>query len=196
MKTKQLHFIKVAIFALILSIFPVYVINAQSDKDKATAALKRGQEAANKKDYDLALKEFTEAIRLTNSMRMKSSSSETDRMLALTYSIRASIYNMKDDYDHGIADCTESIKLDGSNEDTFNLRGRMYLEKENWDLAIADFTQAIKINPKLTQAFFNRGNAYFFKGDTNRAIADWEAVLKLEPNHAQAKRNIDIAKKQ
>jgi len=198
MKTKQLRFIKAAIFALILSIFPVYVINAQSDLDNIRAATHRGQEAFKKKDYDSALREFTEAIRLLNSLRMKSPSANiiNDRMLALAYGARAVVYYETRDYDRGIADCTESIKLSGIDEEIFYYRGLMYLAKENWDLAIADFTQAIKINPKHTEAFFARGNAYYFKGDYNRAVADWEAVLNLEPNHAGAKRNIDIARNQ
>jgi len=197
MKTKQLRFIKAAIFALILSVFPVYVINAQSDLDNIKAANNRGREAFDKKDYDSALREFTELIRLTSSLRMKSpsaNSSSLDRALASAYGARAVVYFETRDYDRGIADCTESIKLDGNNERTFHLRGEIYLRKENWDLAIADFTQAIKINQKSINAFFYRGNAYYFKGDYNRAIADWEEVLKLEPNHAAAKTNIDLAR--
>jgi tetratricopeptide (TPR) repeat protein len=197
MKTKQLRFIKAAIFALTLSIFPVYVINAQSDTDKIEAALNRGRETFDKKDYDSALRELTEAIRLISSLKMKSTSannSTLDRALAATYNMRAIVYFETRDYDRAIADRTESIKLYGDDEEPFYYRGTMYLAKENWDLAIADFTQAIKINPKYTKAFFARGNAYYYKEDYNRAIADWEEVLKLEPNHAAAKTNIDIAR--
>jgi len=195
MKIKQLHFIKVAIFALILSVFPVYVINAQSDRDKmvtSVAAVGRGVENAKKKDYDSALSEYTEAIRLLNSLRIKNSSSY--EVLSGAYGLRAMVYYEKGDYDRGIADCTESIKLDGNDARIFYYRGMMYSKKENWDLAIADFTQTIRINPKNEGAFFYRGNAYYFKGDSNRAIADWEALLKLDPNNAGAKRNIDIAR--
>jgi tetratricopeptide (TPR) repeat protein len=46
-----------------------------------------------------------------------------------------------------------------------------------------------------TRVYYNRGVAYDDKGDLDRAIADCEAVLRIDPNHADAKRNLEIARR-
>jgi tetratricopeptide (TPR) repeat protein len=198
MKTKGISLLKAAIFALILSMSSVYVINAQNIDD-LDAAIERGQQAAESGEYDRAIREYTEVIRLINVKRTNNTSSRNaplfDRMLGIAYDSRSLLYFEKNDYDRTIADCTEAIKfVMDDKEDVFLRRGRSYSEKEDYDRAIADFTQVIKLNSKNTSAYFHRGNAYYFKGDPSRAIADWEALLRIDPNNAAAKRNIGIVR--
>jgi len=199
MRIKENVLFKAAIFALILGLVPAFVVSAQNI-DNVQAALNRGEEAVRSGDYDRAVREFTESIRLTNALIINSNARQATlltQMLGLEYQLRGFAYYLKDDYDNGIADYTESIKYGrGEDEDTYYYRGRLYTGKEDWDRAIADYTQVIRLNPQKTEAFFYRGNAYYYKNDFNRAIADWESLLRLDPNNENARRNIEIVKNQ
>jgi tetratricopeptide (TPR) repeat protein len=45
------------------------------------------------------------------------------------------------------------------------------------------------------EAYLDRGVAYGGKGDYDRAIADFEAALRINPNDANAKNNLEIARR-
>ena len=204
MKTKEILSLKVVIFALLLGILPLCIINAQSIAslealEALEATVDRGEAAIKAGDYDRAIREFTEVIRLINGMKLNGNSQQIaflNESLAIAYRQRALTYELKNDYDRAIADYTETINIDKTDDGTFSKRGLMYMKKNDWDRAIADFTQALRLNSQNTDAYFDRGNAYFFKNDYNRAIADWEALLKIDPNNANVKRYIEIVRNQ
>jgi len=77
----------------------------------------------------------------------------------------------------------------------YNGRGNVYYSKRDYDRAIADYTEAIKINPNDAVLYANRGNAYREKRDYDRAIADYEAALRISPNNADAKQQLENARK-
>ena len=52
------------------------------------------------------------------------------------------------DYQHAIADFTESIRLDGKNPKIFYARGFAFQLKNAPDQAIADFNEVIRRDPK------------------------------------------------
>jgi tetratricopeptide (TPR) repeat protein len=134
-------------------------------------------------DYDRAIEEYTQAIRL-------------DPNYAAAYNNRGWAYNGKGDYDRGIADCTQAIRLDPNMAAAYNNRGRAYNGKGDYDRAIADYTQAIRIDPNMAAAYNNRGNVYHNnKKDYNRAIADYEAALWIDPNYPYAKTSLENSRK-
>jgi tetratricopeptide (TPR) repeat protein len=135
----------------------------------------RGAAYYFKDDYQPALKDFTDALKL-------------DPKMAQTHSNRGAIYHKLGQDDRAIADDNAAIKLDPSVPEYFDNRGLAEADNKDYDHAIADYSEAIKIRP---QASFltNRGDAYQFKGDVDRAIADYDRAVALDPKFFLAYNN-------
>jgi tetratricopeptide (TPR) repeat protein len=133
----------------------------------------RGNEAREKKDYDLAIANYTEAIRL-------------NPQYADAYNSRGLAYRNKGDYDRAIADCTEAIRLNPQYADAYNNRGLAYYYKKDYDRVIGDYNEVIRLNPQFAIAYNNRGVAYYYKKDYDRAIADYTEAIRLNPQDAIA----------
>jgi lipoprotein NlpI len=123
-----------------------------------------------KGDYDRAIADCTEAIRL-------------NPKYAPAFGDRGDAHYHKGDYDRAIADDTEAIRLDPKYALSFSGRGDAYLAKQNYDRAIADYNEAIRLDPKYFWAFNSRGIAYFAKQDYDRAIADYTEAIRLDPKY-------------
>jgi tetratricopeptide (TPR) repeat protein len=139
-------------------------------------ALGEGLEAYKNEDYEKAIADFTESIRL-NPNRAG---------IDGTYRARGYAYIDKGDRDKAIADFTESIRLNPSDTATYNARGVIYAHKGEYDKAIADFTEAIRVDPNYAQGYKNRGTAYYSKHDNDKAIADYTEAIRLKPDDAEA----------
>jgi len=126
-----------------------------------------------KGDYDSALRDCNEAIRL-------------DPKYAVAYDSRGNVYDYKKDYDRAIADYGEAIRLDPKDAGAFNNRGNAYADKGDPDRAIPDYDEAIRLDPKDAAAFRNRGMTYRDKGDLDRAIVDYDEAIRLDPKYADA----------
>jgi tetratricopeptide (TPR) repeat protein len=148
----------------------------------AAKYMNRGVEWEAKKDYDRALADYGEAVRI-------------DQKYADAFYNRCIIYNLQEDYDRALADCSQAIKLgpspnaitstgeslgnDRTSSDYYSQRGLAHLKKKNYDLAIADFDNAIRLYPKKAATIRNRGLAYEAKGDVARASADFETAKQI-----------------
>src|SRR5216684_3591567 len=101
--------------------------NAETAANRAKAYFNRGLAYSSKKDYDRAIADFSEAIRL-------------DPKYAWTYANRGSIRTAKGEFDLAIADLTEAINLDPKYVWAWFLRGFAQHEKirithkGGWDL--------------------------------------------------------------
>jgi tetratricopeptide (TPR) repeat protein len=158
-----------------------YMRISPGDLENAPYYRYRANAYANKGDYDRAIADYTEAIKL-------------DPNDFLAYRNRGGVYHhIKGDFDRAIADYTQAIRLDPNDEYTFEVRGYAYAFKGEHDRAIADYTQAIKLNPNYSFAYNNRGFAYFAKGDFDRAIADYTQAIRLDPNYSLAYNNRGLA---
>jgi len=129
-------------------------------RQKAAATYNRGGTYHEKKEYDLAIKEFTEAIRL-------------DPTNALAYFKRGNVYIDKNEYDLAIKDYSEAIRLDPNLACAYNNRGYVYAKKKEYDLAIGDCTEAVRLDPE-----------YNWKGKHDLALED------LKRAHDSAKINV------
>jgi tetratricopeptide (TPR) repeat protein len=147
-------------------------------RDLARQYMYRGVELSLKKDYDLALADYSEAVRI-------------DKKYSDAFYNRCAVYNLKEDYDRALADCSQAIKFgpspnataatgdgrlagDHARSDYYSERGLAYLKKNDYDRAIMDLDNAIRLNPDNGRALKNRGLVYQAKGDTARANADLE----------------------
>jgi TonB family protein len=141
--------------------------------DIADAYNNRGLAYDIKGDYDRAIQDFDEAIRLKPSD-------------FTAFNNRGLAYSHKGDYDRAIKDYNQAIQLEPDYADAFNNRGVAYRYKVNYDRAIKDYNQAIRLKADLAEAFNNRGLVYRLKGDSHRAMQDYDEAIRLKPDFAVA----------
>ncbi|CAN5258010.1 hypothetical protein BH10ACI1_BH10ACI1_23250 [soil metagenome] len=102
---------------------------------------KLGSDAYDEKDYEKAIANYTQAIRLNSQS-------------ADTYYNRALAYYDSEDYEKAIADYTKSIQLKPG-ADAYNNRGLAYELNGNYKLAADDYRTALRIQPGYALAKTN-----------------------------------------
>jgi tetratricopeptide (TPR) repeat protein len=145
----------------------------------------RGVEWRIKGDYERAISDYDDAIRL-------------DPKYADAWYNRCIAYNRTQKYDLALPDCNQAIALgptanslnatgqeklsnDRSKSDYYTQRGLAYHGRNEIDRAIADYSEALRLYPKNVVALNNRARAYDDKGDGARAKADRDAAKRLAP---------------
>jgi tetratricopeptide (TPR) repeat protein len=141
--------------------------------DQSIVYLYRGISYGYKGDYDQAITDFNQAIKLRPDF-------------AAAYSGRGVSYSYKGDYDQAITDFNQAIKLRPDFAAAYNNRGNVYRDKGDYEQAITDFNQAIKLRSDFAEAYNNRGTAYSYQGDYDQAITDFNQAIKLKPDYANA----------
>jgi tetratricopeptide (TPR) repeat protein len=124
----------------------------ETPQNLAVAFSHRGLAYGRKRQYDRAIQDFDQAIRLNPNN-------------AIAFSNRGAAYASKGQYDRAIQDFDQAIRLNPNNADAFSNRGAAYGRKGQPDRAIQDFDQAIRLNPNNADALRNRGLAKRAKGD-------------------------------
>lgn len=178
---------------------------SESKPRNAAEFLASGNAHLAKKEYDEAVDDFTEALRLgpANSP---------------AYAGRAEAWARKHYRERELADITEAVKLDPRNTtyrvvkaQSHSAQGRhkeamaefnvaLGLEPENaavwvargneWrkdlklDYAIADYTRAIELNPNYTAAYISRGQTWRQRRDFGRAIQEFAELARREPENS------------
>jgi serine/threonine-protein kinase len=136
--------------------------------------------ARNPKEYDKAIADLTEAIRLV------SDKGEYFANRGRRYILRGQENSDKEDFDRAIKDFTEAIRLAPKMADYWNQRGWAYLNKEDWQKALADIEEAIRLDANSASCYSNRGWAYKLKEDYVAALLDLNKAIKLDSRHAPA----------
>jgi tetratricopeptide (TPR) repeat protein len=141
---------------------------------QASAHLSRGNMYRRKGQYDRALDDYDESLRLdpANSAAILTS--------------RGNAWRGKKDYARAITDHTAAIDADPNYAVAYNNRGNVWSDRGEWDKAVADYDKAIALDPKYANAFYNRGLAWQARDDRPRAIDDFRAAVKLQPGFAAA----------
>lgn len=152
-----------------------------TSQGRAYAHNNRGNHLNNKQEYDRAIADYNEAIRLLP----KNSFSYNGRGNAY-YSKWEHDRTRSDFLDRALADYDRAIQINPREPNAHNGRGRVWDAKSDFNRAIRDYNEAIRLNPKLFFAYNNRGNAYRQKGEFELAIADFDEAVRLNPGHAFA----------
>ena len=178
-----------------------------------------GIQAANDKDYKLAIYYFTEVVKLNP----KNYQAFYNRGLAKYY-LANDKKEDKEEYNklmnNSIKDYNKSIGLNPKNYQAFYNIGltKYYLandkkeDKEEYiklmNEAIKNYDNAISINSNYSIAFYNRGlTKYYLANDKkedkeeyiklmNEAIKDYDKAIELNPNYSVAYDNRGLAKLQ
>jgi lipoprotein NlpI len=156
-----------AVVVVAATLFVAYRAN------EAVAFYNRGNAYEAKAQYDRAIEDFDQAIRL-------------DPRYAPAFYNRGNAYQANAEYDRAIEDYDQAIRLNPKYTFAFYNRGNAYAAKAQYDHAIEDYDQAIRLDPKYAFAFITRGNAYKAKAQYDRAIEDFDQAIGLDPKLALA----------
>ena len=138
-----------------------------SNDERARAALDRGKGAAAKGDYQTAIADYSEAIRLKPD--------DPD-----AFKDRGNAYYDLTQYGKAIADYTEAIRLKPGNPNLFIDRGNAYYMLSQYGDATADYTEAIRLKPDFILAYRNRADCYDVVGNAAEAKRDRAKAKELE----------------
>ena len=162
---------------------PQYLQASQNASQAADAYYQRGLVYIDKASrerkqagqmYDLAIRDFNDAIRLNPTM-------------AAHFVGRASAYMLKEEFRQAIADFTEAIRLAPGDEYTYLHRGIAYHTVNEPDNAISDCSEAHRINPQDVNPLINRGIVYYSKkGLYDLAIQDFTEALDIDRKEINA----------
>jgi len=178
-----------------------YGISENTMPKTAGEFLDRGIIFADRSDFEMAIADFNEALKLnpnlsaayvlrgralvadvvgTNRLKLKDNFSGIE-----TFSLKGNVDDKeKITLEKALADYTQALRLDPNNAVIYKERGDVYSHLGEPDKAISDFNQALRFNPNYSTAYSGRSNAYADKSEENRAIADINQAIKLDPNDA------------
>jgi tetratricopeptide (TPR) repeat protein len=143
----------------------------------------RGNAHLNNRNYDRAIDDYNETIRL-------------DLKYAIGFYNRGLAYLRKGSLDPAIKDFDEAIRLNPRYVNAFVNRALAYQEKAQWDFdaylaegvyedrAIQDLDEAIKLDRGNAAAFRIRGFVNSRMQRYDRAIPDLDKAIRLDPNVA------------
>ncbi len=134
-------------------------LSAINYRIRASAQEKKG-------DYESAIADYSEAIRL-------------DPKHAPYYLARGNAQEKKGDYESAIADYSKAIRLDPKHAPYYCARGNAQDYKGDYESAIADYSEAIRLFPKELHPYYMRASTRRRKGDLKGAIADYKQYLDL-----------------
>ena len=133
----------------------------------------RGSIYANKREYDLAIADWTKAI-------------EKDPNEFMAYYGRGTIYGISGESGLAIKDYTMALELNPEFTEVYVPRGTAYVANGEVELAMDDYNTAIRLRPNDATAYFQRGIAYGKKGEIDLAIEDFDEAIRLKPEFAKA----------
>jgi tetratricopeptide (TPR) repeat protein len=132
----------------------------------ATAFDNRGLAYKNKGQYERALQDYEQAIRLNPSN-------------ANAYNNRGIVYRIKGEYARAIADYDEAISLkNGDFPAAYYNRALAYADKGEYEQSLRDFDVVMQFDPRNALALYARGLTLLKKGDIEAG--------KIEINAAKA----------
>ena len=136
--------------------------------------IQSGNAKVRNQDYDGAIADFTEAIRIAKDL--------PDMLRSGPYINRGLAYQKKGDLDAALDDLNKAIKIQSNNVYAYQDRAVVHEKRNEFAEAIADYTKAIKLNSKFPPPYNGRGLLFLKLGKDVEAEADFTKYLELFPN--------------
>jgi tetratricopeptide (TPR) repeat protein len=140
-----------------------------SVENRAIMHFNRGIRWANRRDYDRAIADYSEAIKLVPTY-------------ASAYVYRADLlWHVKRDSERAMADYDEAIRVEPREAEAWRKRGVLWRSKGDYERAIGDLSEAIKRDPRESAALRSRAFTFDAKGDFASGAADFEEAIRRNP---------------
>lgn len=139
----------------------------------AVAYALRGVSWLTKREYDNAIKDLTEVLRL-------------DPSSSTFFNLRGKAHFGKHDYSRAVADFTEAIRLDPTNLIAYNDRGVALNAQSEFAKALEQFNEVLRVDPANALAYANRGATWFDLEVYKKSLADVNRAIELSPKMALA----------
>jgi lipoprotein NlpI len=139
-----------------------------SDQELAAAFNQRGFAYYKKKDYDRAIEDYDQAIRL--------GLADAD-----CFYRRGLAYFEKNDYDRAIEGFDEALKRNPSHGPALIRRAKAYEAKRRYEQALADYEAATQADPKFN-AERDKGFLFFYLGRMTQSAEMFETYTKSNPD--------------
>jgi len=139
-------------------------------RNLAVAFTNRGLAYKRKGQWDRAIADYSEAIRLNPND-------------AQVLSNRGNAFYYKGQLDRAIEDYDDAIRLQPDLAEAYGNRGNVYRKKGQIDRAIEEYDQAIAIEPGNAQVYADRGLAYEQKGEPSQALRNFEKAYDFGFRH-------------
>ena len=136
------------------------------DENLAVTYFNRGNARLRKGNFDSAIGDYTEAIKLKPKY-------------SKAYANRGAAWYNKGRHDNAIDDYSNAITLNPKDPFSFNNRGKAFLAVGKFQRAILDFKKASHISPTNAQIQHGLGEAYLASSDTSSAMTAWRNSCDL-----------------
>lgn len=147
--------------------------SSETSGESATAFIRRGDAKYSRRDYEDAIADYAEAIRLSPDN-------------AQAYMGRGNAKYALEQYTEALADYEEALKYDPDYVYALNGRGNVKFARKDFEGAIRDYNQAIQANPQFVLAFYNRGNVKSALKEHRAAMEDFSQAIRLNPQYEPA----------
>lgn len=162
-------------------------VKSLKDANDAKTYFDQGEAHQKKFEYDKAIADYTEAIRLNP----KDATAYFNR--AQAYFFKVGGETLANHIEKKVADYTEAIRLNPNYIEAYYERANAYSStsgKGTYDKIIADYSEIIRLNPNDVKAYYFRGLNYSFKDEYDKAIADYSEIIRLDPKYIDAKKHL------
>lgn len=168
----------------------------------------RGNLCMDDKNYEKAIADFSQAIRLRPDYALAYNNrglayyhngqqslalSDFNMALKLHYSNpdytlvnRGLLYTQMGRTDLALKDLKKAVSLNPGNPYAYNNLGGIYFNQGLYDLAFENFNKALELKKDLVKAYVSRGNVYLKKNMPELAMRDYKTALGYDPVHAGA----------
>jgi alpha-tubulin suppressor-like RCC1 family protein len=106
----------------------------ENSRNEANLLYQKSVASFNKNDYDRAIIDLSEAIRLNP---------DRDNF----YDLRGRAYYNKQDYNRSVADLSQAIRINSNNSSYYQWRGYAYYYLKNFEQALSDFEIGLRLSP-------------------------------------------------
>jgi tetratricopeptide (TPR) repeat protein len=171
--------------------------------DNVLALLARARASHNRGDFDAALGDAGDALRL-DPQNVEAFTVRGDALAGLKqydkaidgydaairldpnsarlFSLRAAAFASMREPRLAVRDYTESIRLNPKEMQTYIDRAAVFKKVRRYDLAIDDQSEAIRLNPGSADLYDGRGETYARNNAYDRAIEDYNEAIRLKPS--------------